>query len=75
MSDDAKVPFRPSSTQVIAGVVIVLLVAFALANSDSVQVHFLVTSISAPLWLVLVAVIILAFGAGFVIGGRRGKRR
>ncbi len=70
-----KTGFRPSKGQVGAGVLGVLLVAFVLTNAESAEIHLLVTTVSAPLWLVLAVVIIVAFAAGFLVGRQRGSRK
>jgi uncharacterized integral membrane protein len=56
---------------VLAIVLGVVLLAFVVANWQSVEVHLLVTTVTAPLWLVLAVVIVLAFAAGLLVGRRR----
>jgi uncharacterized integral membrane protein len=63
---------RVSFRQVVIAIVAVVLIAFAIANFNSVKVNFLVFDTRAR----LVTVIVVAAGLGFVIGyfvGRPGK--
>ena len=59
---------------IVVAVCAVILLVFALLNTDEVHVDFLFDSVSAP----LVVVIVLCALLGFVIGwfvGRRGRDR
>jgi uncharacterized integral membrane protein len=55
---------RFQSKTIAAIVVAVLIIAFAVANSQKVQVHFIVTTAQTPLVLVIVIAILLGFALG-----------
>ena len=75
MAQEPKEGFRPSIGQIGAGVVVLVLLAFAIANRESVEIHFLVTTVAAPLWLVFVVIIGLSFAAGYLVAGHRRRAR
>ncbi len=70
-----KAGFRPSPGQIGAVVLGVVLLAFVITNSESAEIHLLVTTVSAPLWLVLAVVIAVAFAAGLLVGRQRQARK
>jgi uncharacterized integral membrane protein len=50
----------------------VVLVVFALLNTDDVRVDFLVNTVRAPLILVIFLCALLGFVIGWLVGRRRG---
>jgi uncharacterized integral membrane protein len=60
----------------IAGIVLVIaLVWFILANRKPVDISFFVVEVSMPLWLVLGGTASVGAAVGFLLGGRRQKRK
>lgn len=62
---------RITAKQVVVGVLILVVVVLAIANSKSVRVDFLVADIRMPLFLVIVGSAIV----GWVIGWFMGRSR
>lgn len=67
--------FRTNPRQIAGGVVAVLLVAFIIANGDQQEISFLVWTATVPLWLGLGVAALAGLAIGFLLGGRRQKRR
>ena len=65
----------PSTKLIAAGVIGVLLLVFVLQNTDEADVDFLFFSGSYPLWIMTAVVAVLAFAAGWLVGGGRARRR
>lgn len=59
--------------QILGLIILVLLVVFVAANTQKVKVHFLVTSVHAPLYQVLAAMAVV--GALIVLLGQLRRRR
>lgn len=64
---------RGSPTLVAAGVVGVVLVVFAVLNSQTVKIHWIVTTTRSPLILVIVVAGILGFAIGWFVSRRRAR--
>lgn len=60
---------------VVGGVIAVLLLIFVIQNRDSTQLDFLVFSFSAPLWLILVIMVVLGMLLKDVVVGAVRKAR
>ncbi|MBB4950566.1 putative integral membrane protein [Kitasatospora gansuensis] len=61
-------------TRVIAiGVLVVLAVWFLLANLDKVKIQFWVFTVTAPLWIALLATLLAGGALGWLLKGRRSK--
>ncbi|WP_407991160.1 lipopolysaccharide assembly protein LapA domain-containing protein [Kitasatospora sp. CMC57] len=61
-------------TRVIAIVVIVVLaVWFLLANLDKVKIQFWVFTVSAPLWIALLATLLAGAALGWLMKGRQNR--
>lgn len=76
MSDQPGTPstggkFKITPKMILAALLIILAVWFVLANRDSARVQLFVTSVGAPLWLVL----LVTFLAGGLVGWLLGRRR
>ena len=67
--------FRPSGRQVAAGVIALLLVIFIASNTKQVEITFILTSVTMPLWLVLAVTAGLGVLVGMGLGARRTKRK
>ena len=59
----------------IAGVLVALIVLFALFNSQTVTIHWIVTTTETPLIVVIVACGLVGFAAGYLVARRRASRR
>ena len=59
---------------IVVAVCAVLLLVFALLNTDEVHVDFLFDSVSAPLVVVIVLSALLGFVIGWFVGRRRHDR-
>ena len=53
----------------------ILLVIFIALNRDDTTIHFIVGDVTMSLWVVIAVTAVLAAAAGFLVGGRRQKRR
>ncbi|MBU6215112.1 MAG: DUF1049 domain-containing protein [Acidobacteria bacterium] len=67
--------FRPTPRQVVVAVAAVLLLIFILANFESAEVSFVVTTVTLPLGIVLIVTTLLGMAIGATLGVRRTKRR
>ena len=70
---------KPSSDQsavaggrIAAGLLIALILVFALLNSQSVRMHWIVTTTTQPLFVVLLVFAGLGLAIGYILG-RRGR--
>ena len=62
-------------TRVIAiGVLVVLAVWFLFANLEKVDIQFWVLTVSAPLWIALLATLVVGGALGWLLKGRRDSR-
>ncbi len=66
---------RRDGSLVVIGVVAVLLVWFAIGNSQDVRIHFWVTSTHAPLWIVVVLSGVMGALIALLVSRRRRSRR
>ena len=62
-----------TGTLIVAGVIIVALLAFVVQNTEDAHVNFLFFDATVSLWLVIVATAALGFLAGWFVG--RSRRR
>lgn len=62
---------RVSVKQVIAGVLVLVVVVLAIANSKRVKVDFVVTDITMPLFLVIVGSALIGWIVGWFMGRSR----
>ncbi|MDH6124687.1 LapA family protein [Kitasatospora sp. GP82] len=61
-------------TRVIAiGVIVILAIWFLFANLDKVKIQFWVFTVTAPLWIALLATLVAGGALGWLAKGRRGK--
>ncbi|MGI9578885.1 MAG: hypothetical protein ACR2OH_11830 [Microthrixaceae bacterium] len=67
--------FRPTRRQIVGGVIAVVLLVFIAVNNETTDVSFVFFEASLPLWAVLAATAVLAFGIGMMFGSRRTKRK
>ncbi len=61
--------------QVVAIVLGVLALIFVFQNNDSVAVQLLVVEVSAPLWIVTLALLAIGVLIGWLLSSRRARRR
>jgi len=66
---------RISASTIVAGVLSALLVLFALLNSQSVTIHWVLTTTTAPLIVVIIGCGLVGFAAGWLLSRRSAKRR
>lgn len=60
--------------RVAVGLLVVLIVLFAVLNSQSVQMHWIVTTTSTPLFILLVLFAAMGLLIGYILGRRpRGR--
>ena len=71
MSDQGSSSRRVNTGVILAGVLVVLLLVFALLNTKDVDVDFIIASLTAPLILVIVLCAVLGFIIGWFVGRRR----
>ncbi|MEV7771346.1 LapA family protein [Kitasatospora sp. NPDC086791] len=55
------------------GVLVVLAVWFLFANLDKVKIQFWVLTVTAPLWIALLATLIAGAALGWLLKGRRSR--
>ena len=61
--------------RVVAVLVVVLIVIFAILNSQSVRMHWIVTTTTMPLFVVMIIFAALGMLLGYILGTRpRGRR-
>ena len=77
MADDSKGDGEGGLHPAMLGAVVLALVAidFIVQNTNRVQVHFLVFSRDAPVWLLLLVTSAVAIGAAEVAGWSLRRRR
>jgi uncharacterized integral membrane protein len=71
----AQEPARQSAVtpaRIAIGILVALVVVFCLLNSQSVRMHWILTSTSQPLFVVIIVFSVLGSAAGY-IAGRRHK--
>lgn len=64
---------KERNRRIAALVVGVLIVVFALVNTDKVKVDWIVTSSSTPLIVVIAVSFLLGLAGGYLLRGRRAK--
>ena len=60
--------------RVIVGVLILLVIVFALLNSQSVTMHWILTTTQTPLFVILILFALIGLIVGFFLGRRSGRR-
>lgn len=65
----------PSPKIIVAAIAVILLVIFALQNSDEAGIDFLFLNGRYPLWLVIAVSAVLGFVIGWAVGRAGGRRR
>ena len=73
MANDNPGGRRINAKQVIVGVLILVVVILAIANSKKVKVDFVVADITMPLFLVIVGSALIGWLVGWFMGRGRGK--
>jgi uncharacterized integral membrane protein len=71
VADEQRATSRIKPRYVVVGVCVVVLVVFALVNTNDVGVDFVGDTVNAPLVLVIVVSALLGFLIGWVVGHRR----
>jgi lipopolysaccharide assembly protein A len=66
---------RISPRLVIALVVMTLVAIFIAQNRDTVRIQLFTVTLTSPMWLILVIMIVLGVLLGFLVGRRRATRR
>jgi uncharacterized integral membrane protein len=59
----------------IAAVLVAVIVLFALFNSQTVTIHWIVTTTDTPLIVVIAGCGLVGFAAGYLVARRRASRR
>lgn len=60
--------------RIAVGLLVVLIVVFALLNSQSVRMHWIVTTTDTPLFVILVLFAAIGLAIGYIVGRRpRGR--
>jgi uncharacterized integral membrane protein len=65
---------KPSARTITAIVLVVLIVLFAVANSQSVTIHWIVTTTQTPMIVVIAGCGLIGFAAGWLVARRRASR-
>jgi uncharacterized integral membrane protein len=66
---------KPSSKMIVAGVLVVLIVLFAIANSQTVTIHWwFITTTQTPMIIVIAGCGLIGFAAGWMFARRRASR-
>ncbi|MFJ9521670.1 lipopolysaccharide assembly protein LapA domain-containing protein [Kitasatospora sp. NPDC101801] len=68
-SEIAGIPTRA----IAIGAIVVLAVWFLLANLNKVKIQFWVFTVSAPLWIALLATLLAGAALGWLLKGRRSR--
>ncbi|MFJ9695313.1 lipopolysaccharide assembly protein LapA domain-containing protein [Kitasatospora sp. NPDC101183] len=55
------------------GVIVILAVWFLFANLDKVKIQFWVFTVTAPLWIALLATLLAGAALGWLLKGRRNR--
>jgi len=67
--------WRPSSREVGAFIVVLVVLVFAVANFQDVKIDLVFGSVTMPLFFVITVPALLGFGVGMLVQRRRGRRR
>jgi uncharacterized integral membrane protein len=57
--------------RIVAGILVVLVVVFAALNSQSVRMHWIVTTTETPLFVLILLFTAIGLAIGYVLGRRR----
>jgi uncharacterized integral membrane protein len=63
-----------SAHRLAATVLVVVIVIFAVANTQDATVDFISSNVTIPLFVVIAVVGVIGFGAGWLVRARRDKR-
>jgi uncharacterized integral membrane protein len=66
---------KPSPKMITAAVLVVLIVLFAVANSQTVTIHWVVTTTQTPMIIVIAGCGFVGFAAGWIFARRRAASR
>jgi uncharacterized integral membrane protein len=72
-SDKKFIQFGPQ--QWLGLLLVAVAIAFIAQNRSDVTIALLWATVSAPLWLVLTLLSVIAFGGGYLLAWGRGRRR
>jgi len=64
---------RGNPTLLAAGILGVVLIVFAVLNSQTVKIHWIITTTRSPLILVIVVAGLLGFAIGWFVSRRRAR--
>jgi uncharacterized integral membrane protein len=65
---------KPSPKAITAMVLVVLIVLFAVANAQTVTIHWIVTTTQTPMIVVIAGCGLVGFAAGWMFARRRASR-
>jgi len=65
---------KPSPKTITAAVLVVLIVLFAVANSQTATIHWIVTTTQTPMIVVIAGCGLVGFVAGWMFARRRASR-
>jgi len=74
-SSAAPVRNKPSPKMITAVVLVVLIVLFAVANSQTVTIHWIVTTTQTPMIVVIAGCGLVGFAVGWMLARRRAASR
>lgn len=66
---------KPSPRTIVAASVVALIVLFGVFNSQTVTIHWIVTTTQTPLIVVIVVCGLLGFAAGWLLSRRSAHRK
>jgi uncharacterized integral membrane protein len=66
---------KPSPKMITAAVLVVLIVLFAVANGQTVTIHWIVTTTQTPMIVVIAGCGLVGFAAGWMFARRRAASR
>ncbi len=66
-------PRSMSAKTVVIVILVLLLLTFIFVNTQSVDITFWITTVKAPLWIVLAISILVGVAVGFILGRMRYK--
>lgn len=66
--------FRIGPRQIVAAVLVVLAIVFIAQNRDPASIDLFTLNVTAPLWIVLAAMVLVGLVIGLVLGRRRARR-
>jgi uncharacterized integral membrane protein len=68
-------PWRPSAREVVAIVILVLVLVFALVNTETTSIDFVFAQVTTPVFFVIAFPALLGFIAGLIVQRRRLRQR